>query len=173
MDPIGKAKSQMGGLEKLISGLPGIKGYREKEMRRDADKQVRVALAQRLVSRRTKLTALQNDLLNSGGILWVDDMERVVGRLQLFIDRIKTASYGYAPLFGLNRVKEDDLDRLIAFDQALFEQVGALDEAIAGLDKAVQANDGLKEALAAVGAAVNALNDTFGRRADVIQNAGE
>ena len=151
MDPIGKAKAQMGGLEKLISGLPGIKGYREKEMRRDADKQVRVALAQRLVSRRTKLTALQNDLLSSGGILWVDDLERIVGRLQLFIDRVKTASYGYAPLFGLNRVKEDDLDRLIAFDQSLFEQVGGLDEAITGLDQAVQANDGLKEALAAVG----------------------
>ncbi len=173
MDPIEKAKAQMGSVEKLISGLPGIKGYREKEMRRDADKQVRTALAQRLVSRRSKLTALQNDLLSSGGILWVDDMERVVGRLQLFIDRVKTASYGYAPLFGLNRVKEAELDQLTQFDQALFEQVGGLDEAIAGLDKAVQANEGIKEALAAVGAAVNGLNDTFARRADVIQNAGE
>ena len=119
MDPIEKAKAQMGGIEKAISGLPGIKGYREKEMRRDADKQLRDALARRLESRRRKLTALQSDLLVSGGLLWLDDVERVVGRLQLFIDRIKTASYGYAPLFALNKVKEADLDRLLQFDQSL------------------------------------------------------
>ena len=62
-------------------------------------------------------------------------MERVVGRLQLLIDRVKTASYGYAPLFALNRVKEDDLDRLIEFDQALVDEVGRLDEAIGGLER--------------------------------------
>lgn len=171
MDPIEKAKSEMGGIEHFVSTLPGIKGYRAKDMRRDADKQVRDALASRLASRRSKLTSLQNDLLTSGGLLWMDDMERVVGRLQLFIDRVKTASYGYAPLFSLNKIKEDDLDRLIQFDQALFDQVGALDEAIGGLEKAVQANDGIKEALAAVGDVVNGLNETFNRRSEVVQNA--
>ena len=173
MDPIEKAKAQMGGIEKVISGLPGIKGYREKEMRRDADKQVRDTLAKRLESRRSKLTSLQNDLLTSGGLLWMDDMERVVGRLQLLIDRVKTASYGYAPLFSNNKVKEGDLDRLIEFDQSLYDQLGALDEAIGGLEKAVQASDGIKEALAALGALVSGLNETFNRRADVIQNATE
>ena len=112
MDPVQNAKDEMGGLEKAIAGLPGIKGYREKELRREADKQVRDNLARHLESRRRKLTSLQSDLLGAGGLDWMDDMERVVGRLQLFIDRVKTASYGYAPLFGLNRVNEDDLDRL-------------------------------------------------------------
>ena len=52
MDPIEKAKGQMGGVESLISKLPGVKGYREKEMRRDADKQMRDALALQLSDRR-------------------------------------------------------------------------------------------------------------------------
>jgi hypothetical protein len=173
MDPVEKAKAEMGGLENAISGLPGIKGYREKEMRRDADKQLRDTLASRLSGRRSKLTSLQNDLLSSGGLLWMDDMERVVGRLQLFIDRVKTAAYGYAPLFALNRVKEDDLDRLTQFDQALFDQIGALDEAISGLQKAVQANEGIREALTAVGDVVNGFNETFNRRSEVIQNAAD
>ena len=173
MDPIEKAKAQMGGIEKVISGLPGIKGYREKEMRRDADKQLRDALARRLESRRRKLTALQSDLLSSGGLLWLDDVERVVGRLQLCIDRIKTASYGYAPLFALSKVKEDDLDRLLQFDQSLLDEVGKLDTAIGGLEQAVHANDGIKDALAAVGDLVSGLNETFNRRIEVIQNAAE
>lgn len=173
MDPIEQAKSEMGGLERAISKLPGIKGYREKELRRDADKQVRENLARRLESRRRKLTALQSDLLSSGGLLWMDDVERVVGRLQLLIDRIKTAAYGYAPLWALNRVKEDDLDRLLAFDQELFDEVARLDETIAGLETAVQANEGIKDALLEVGDLLNALNETFGRRTDIIQNASE
>lgn len=173
MDPIEKAKAQMGGIEKAISGLPGIKGYREKEMRRDADKQLRDALARRLESRRRKLTALQSDLLASGGLLWLDDVERVVGRLQLFIDRIKTASYGYAPLFALNKVKEADLDRLLQFDQSLLDEVGSLDAAIGSLEQTVKANDGIKDALAAVGDLVSGLNETFNRRIEIIQNAAE
>ncbi|MGQ9489827.1 MAG: hypothetical protein ACUVR4_04365 [Anaerolineae bacterium] len=173
MDPVEQAKSEMGSFERAVFGLPGIKGYREKELRRKADKQVRDTLARRLESRRRKLTGLQGDLLAAGGLLWMDDVERIVGRLQLLIDRIKTASYGYAPLWGLNKVKEDDLDRLIAFDQALIDEVAQLDEAIDALEDAVKANEGLKEALAAVGDLLAGLNETFTRRSDVIQNSAQ
>lgn len=172
MDPVQNAKDEMGGLEKAIAGLPGIKGYREKELRRDADKLVRENLARQLETRRRQLTSLQNDLLGANGLEWMDDMERVVGRLQLFIDRVKTASYGYAPLFGLNRVDEADLDRLAGFDQDLYKLVGPLDEAIGKLEQAVPNNDGIKDALRGVSDAVSALNETFNRRAEVIQSAG-
>ncbi|MCX6028465.1 MAG: hypothetical protein NT169_04065 [Chloroflexi bacterium] len=137
MDTVTKAKAAMGGLEKAISGLPGIKGYREKEMRRDADKQVRDQLARELAERRAKITALQSELLESGGLLWLDDVERAVGRLQLLIDRIKTAARGYAGFFDLQRVKEAELDRLANFDQALFDDLPKLDEGIAALAQAV------------------------------------
>ena len=70
-------------------------------------------------------------------------------------------------------MKEDDLDRLIEFDQALADEVGRLDEAIGGLEQAVQANEGIKEALKAIGDLLTGLNETFGRRADVIKNATE
>lgn len=170
IDPLANAQDERSGLEKFIDKLPGVKGYREKEMRRDADKQVRDALARRLDTRRAKLTELQRELLEGGGLQWMDDLERVVGRLQMFIDRVKTASYGYAPLFALDKVDETDLDRVAVFDQDLFEQIPPLDEAIGKLEQAVSANDGIKDALKAVGDLVTGLNDTFSRRADVIKN---
>jgi hypothetical protein len=170
VDPLSNAQDERSGLERFLDKLPGIKGYREKEMRRDADKQLRETLAKRLEVRRAKLTGLQNDLLESGGLLWMDDVERVVGRLQLFIDRVRTASYGYAPLFSLEKVDEVDLDRLAVFDQDLYEQIQPLDEAIGKLEEAVQANSGVKEALTAVGDLVNGLNETFNRRSEVIKN---
>ncbi|HEX9027961.1 MAG TPA: hypothetical protein VF823_02225, partial [Anaerolineales bacterium] len=121
MDPIEKAKGAMGGLERAVSGLPGIKGYREKDMRRDADKQVREKLAQRLSEQRNRLTELQNQLLSAGGLLWMDDVERLITRLTILVDRVRTASYGYAGFFDLQKVKEEELDRLAAFDKALFD----------------------------------------------------
>jgi hypothetical protein len=172
MDPVQNAKDEMGAIERAISGLPGIRGYREKELRREADKQVRDNLARHLDARKRKLSNLQHDLVSAGGLEWMDDIERVVGRLQLFIDRVKTASYGYAPLFGLNNVNEEDLDRLAAFDQDLYNQVMPLDEAIGKLEQAAANNEGIKDALREVDGIVSGLNETFNRRADVIQNAG-
>lgn len=171
MDTVDKARAAMGGLERFISGLPGIKGYREKELSREADKQVRDSLAHALEERRSKITALQGELLSAGGLLWLDDVERVVGRLQLLIDRIRTAAYGYAGFFDVQRVKEAELDRLAQFDQALFEELPKLDEAIAGLEQAVQANEGLKEAIKAVGDLLAGLNETFGRRVEAMRSA--
>jgi hypothetical protein len=164
-----KAKSEMGSIESFFSNLPGIQGYREKEMRRSADKQFRDSLARRLEVRRRKLTALQNDLLTSGGILYMDDMERVVGRLQLLIDRIKTASYGYGPFFDIERVKEDDLDRLAEFDRSIAAELPGLDEAIGGLETAVGTNQGVKEAVTAAGGVLSDLNEKFSQRQDVIR----
>ena len=140
MDPVEQAKSEMGSIEKFVAKLPGIKGYREKELRRDADKQVRgIGAPSGEPPPQADRAAKRSAIVRRAA---VDGRYRaVVGRLQLLIDRLKTASYGYAPLWGLNRVKEDDLDRLIAFDQALFDEVGQLDEAIGTLETAVGAND--------------------------------
>jgi len=159
----------MGGLESLLSKLPGIKGYREKDIRRDSDKQLRDTLARELTERRTKLTAIQNDLLSGGGLLWMDDAEKLVSRLQLLIDRIKTAAYGYAGFFDIQRVKEDELDKLAQFDEALFEDLPRLDTAIESFAKAVEANEGIKEALSAIGTILARLNETFGKRLEVIR----
>lgn len=171
MDPLEKGKSEMGWLERVVSSLPGIRGYRDKEMRRDADKQVREALAAELKLRRNRITGLQQDLLSSGGLLWMDDIERIVGRLQLLIDRVKTASYGYAGLFDLERVKEDDLDRLAEFDQALFADLPRLDQAIDELEKAVQANEGVQPAVKTVADMLAGLNERFAKRAEAMRAA--
>jgi hypothetical protein len=161
----------MGGLESLLSKLPGVKGYREKELRRDADKQMRDSLAAQLSDRRTRITSMQNDLLAAGGLLWMDDLEKLVGRLQLLIDRIKTAAYGYAGFFDLQRVKEDELYELARFDQGLFEELPRLDTAIESLGKAIASNEGIKEAATAVGNILARMNETFGHRLDAMREA--
>jgi hypothetical protein len=170
MDPIEKAKSEMGPLTKKLTGLPGIAAYREKEMRRDSDKLVRDRLVHELETRRTRINGLQQQVLSAGGLLLMDDMEQVTGRLQLLIDRIRTAAYGYAGFFDLQRVLEPQLEALIKYDQALFDTLPALDSSIDELEKAVQANDAIPAALQAVSAVLTDLGDKFGRRMEAITN---
>ena len=160
----------MGKLEGLISKLPGVKGYREKELRRDSDKQVRDTLARELSDRRTKITALQQELLSAGGLLWMDDLEKVVGRLQLLIDRVKTAAYGYAGFFDAQRIKEGELDKLAAFDEAIFEDLPRIDTAIAiaGPGHRRQRRASRRASLHSA-TSWHAMNETFGKRMEAVR----
>ncbi|MDH7487409.1 MAG: hypothetical protein QHJ81_14195 [Anaerolineae bacterium] len=169
MDLVEKGKEAMGGVEKFFAKLPGIKGYREKEMRREADRRLREGLARRLSAQRRRLSALQLDLLKAGGLEWMDDLDRVVGKLQLLIDRINRADYGYAPFFDLERIKEEALDRLAQFDQALAER---LPEVVTGVDNvatAVTAKEGIGDALGSLTDVLVELNELFGQRDEAIR----
>jgi hypothetical protein len=167
--PPAASQSERGGFWGTLTSLPGIKGYQQKEQRRAADKQLRDALSQRLEEERKRLTALQQELLTSGGLLWLDDVERAGSRIQLLADRVRTAAYGYAPFFDLQQIKEKELDRLADFDRALFDAMPGLDQAITAVADAVRDNLQLKESLRTVMELAAEMNDTFGRRAEALR----
>lgn len=134
------AKEKMGALERLILGLPGIKDYREKEMRRGADRRLRQTLADRLSGAKEELLRVQNALLSNGGLRHMSDVEREVVHLQTLTDRIRTASYGYSGLFDAVKVGDDELRALHKFDVALAGRVLGVQTAIESLQEAVKSD---------------------------------
>jgi hypothetical protein len=162
------AKSQMGAIERLLKGLPGISGYIDKELRRDADKRVREGLVQTLGQSKSELMDIQQRLLSGGGLLFMDDVDQAIVKLQTLIDRIKTASYGYAGLFDAVRIKEDQLDALNRFDVAMVGEVGQLNEAITALSNAVADNGNVGATAARVTKVVADLNRLYDKRKDAI-----
>jgi len=161
-------KANRGRIESFIGKIPGYKGYKEKEMRREADKLLRDALARRLEEQWRRLPDIQKQLLSSAQIQWLDDIEGATMKLQRFIDRLKIATYGYAGFFDAVRVKEDELDQLYNFDLALDEQVDEVRGAIDALASAATSKEGIGEAIARLNSAATAANETFSRRQDVI-----
>ena len=131
----------MGAIEALIKGLPGISGYVDKELRRDADKRVRVMIAARLDEQKQALFAIQRKLTKSGGLKYVGDVDGAIQKLQILADRIKTASYGYAGFFDPVRVKEEELDALHRFDVAMAARTVEVEDAVQAVGAAVD-NDG-------------------------------
>lgn len=126
-------KNDRGGFSKLLSKIPGFKGYMEKETRRDADKLIRNALATKLEQQLGRITMLQSDLIDGGGLDFVDDVEGASVKLRTFIDRVKTAPRGYAGLFDPVHVREEQLDQLYNFDAQLFGEVDRVASAIDGV----------------------------------------
>lgn len=127
------ARSQQNVIERLLKGLPGIRGYVDKELRRNADYRVRQQIAEELDRSKGALLDIQNKLLRSGGLTWLDDIDLAVTKVQTLSDRVKTASYGYAGLFDAVRIREDALNALHRFDTALMAEVAKIETSIASL----------------------------------------
>jgi hypothetical protein len=159
------------GIEKLVKVIPGYSGYKEKELRREADKLLRVQVAGKLDEQRKRLSELQVQLINQGQIQYVDDLDRAATKLQLLIDRINTASYGYAGLFDAVKVKEEQLDALYEFDSQMLDFVDEIAEEVDHVSSAITAKEGIGEAIVDLVATVEGANRTFGQREDAILQA--
>jgi len=172
MDLRETVEAALGGLEGLIKKVPGYKGYKEKELRREADKLLRMEVAGKLDDQRKRLSDLQVQLVSQAQIEFVDDMERAVMKLQLLIDRIKTASYGYAGLFDAVKIKEDQLDVLYEFDNKMLDFVDEIASGIDQITSAITAKEGRGVAIAELVVTLEQANQTFGHRHEAVLQAG-
>jgi hypothetical protein len=160
-----------GGFERLVSAIPGYHGYKEKEDRRAADKLLREHLAKQLNELRRQLADLQRDMLDGGGLLLIDDVDRAVTKVQKLADKIKTASYGYAGLFDAVKVKEGELDSLYMFDEDMLTYIEAIQTTVNALAAAIQENGDVKAAIKDVVSAAEEAEATWSRRESAITGA--
>lgn len=169
----GTVSDARGSLEKLVGAIPGYRGYKEKEMRREADKLLRMHLSRRFEEQRTKLSNIENQLASEGKLEDLGMLERTMLQLQLLIDRLKVAEYGYAGLFDALRVKEEQLDALYLYDNALTTSVEQLADKIDQLAIAAMSDEETKPVANDALLLLQELNTTLDRRKDVILRAGE
>ncbi len=123
-------------LEKAIRLVPGYKGYKRKEERRDNDHLFRM----HLVARMEKLIVVQNEAVRSlrgpDALKLVNQMDTLSKKLEKAIDEVRFADRGYRGWFDMHKVQESELDKLYAFDVALVEEVEQLEQAFERLSAA-------------------------------------
>lgn len=163
-----QAKASMGALERLFKGLPGVSGYVDKELRRDADKRLRDLIVGQLNEQKQQLIAIQKQLLSSGGLSGLAEIDRVIQKVQTLTDRIRTASYGYAGLFDAVKIQEAQLTALHQFDTGLVTEVAKISEGVTRLQTAVTNKEALPPVLQELTGVVTALDTLFNRRQDAI-----
>lgn len=155
-------------LQGLIDSIPGYRDYRALEDRQDADKRLRLHLASQYDAQRERLARLQQEMVSQGRLEGLDLLEGAMIKLQRFIDRLRTASYGYAGWFLGPVIQEADLAQLVAFDSALADGVAQVAGGIDGVASAVKTGQGLVAAVADLGATLDGLNTRFDGRQELL-----
>jgi hypothetical protein len=153
--------------KKLLSYVPGFKGYIERTNRRAADKMLRDQVALKYTELAGRGDSLMKDIADAGQIDFLDEIDSINIKLRTFADRIKNASYGYSGFFDAVKINEDELAKLYAFDAAFF----ALGEQISsGMDNIAAAigSDGLKATIRAVNELALQAGQTYDHRYETI-----
>jgi hypothetical protein len=150
--------------EKLELLIPGFRGYKEKEMRRESDKLLRNQIYQKLSDAESTAKDTYRALVNSGANDTWDDTDHLLARLDRVVERVNHSEYGYAGFFDAVKVRETDLDRMMNYDVQLLQMSDSVVNAINAFDSSVEnsnfqdAKMKVKDALKAVDAFENAYN---------------
>ena len=113
-------------LETMVKNIPGFKGYLEKENRRDSDRLQRTWLADRLERSKRNLEKHSRSLADSGQTKELPKYDRVRGRLDKLVGRIRGGMSGYSGVFDLVQIDERALDRVYEYDVMLMDRVERL-----------------------------------------------
>ncbi|MGD0174650.1 MAG: hypothetical protein ABSC61_09560 [Anaerolineales bacterium] len=154
-------------IEKIGAAIPGFKGYADRNSRRDADKLLRETVATRFEQQWSRISGLQRDLINQGSIEAVDDLEAAAIKLRTFIDRVRTASYGYAGFFDAIKVNETELVKIYQFDASLLDRAVQLSAAVDNVATSM-GSDGLPAAIRNVATLAQDAIDAFQGRNELI-----
>lgn len=166
---VDKAKANMGTIERLLKGLPIVRGYVDKELRREADYRLRQTIASTLEAEKQRMYDLQKKLLKGGGLLYMDDLDSAVTRVQKLADRVKTASYGFAGLLDAVKIQEEQLDALHRFDVGLAARTYEVQEAVDSLGSAVEAKSGIGDAIDSLTEKLAELNRLYDARHKAVE----
>ncbi|MBU7042007.1 MAG: hypothetical protein HXS47_00345 [Theionarchaea archaeon] len=112
-------------LEKLELVIPGFKGYKEKELRREQDKALRMRLLKSLDSLKYDIIGMEEEYPDN--LEKVKILEYLIAKVQKLEDKIEHADYGYAGFFDLIHIDEDTLDEIYQHDLKMFDLIEQLD----------------------------------------------
>jgi hypothetical protein len=137
-----KVNADMDPFKKIVSKIPGFKGYIERQSRRDSDKLLRDTIYQRFRELEGKISALQRDFIRHAELKYVDDLEASAIKLRTFADRVRMAPRGYSSLFEAVKINEAELKNLYEFDATLLDKADEVERAIDNIQSSV-GTDGL------------------------------
>jgi hypothetical protein len=167
-DILDRVVSQQDIFKKILSKLPGFKGYFERSDRRAADKLLREVIADRYQAQWTRLSGIERDLVKAGKIEILDEIETASIKLRTFIDKVKTAAYGYSGFFDAVKINEPELTQLYKYDLTMLTSVDLITSAIDNLEASID-SDGLPAAIRNLIQKAQDSLDAFSKRSELMK----
>jgi hypothetical protein len=116
------AKGLADHLEKWMAWIPAVGTYRDRERRRETDKRIREHIAEQLQNVRGHLRRVMLAFSRNGKADLLVDLDHLSAQIQQISDTIRYASYGYSGIFEVDKIREEEIQRLCSFDLSLKEE---------------------------------------------------
>lgn len=155
-------------IQTLLRKLPGYQGYEAQEFRREADRALRMHLAQQYRSEQQALIQLAQRMVAAGRLDLAEPLTRINQVLERFVARLETAPYGYAGWFDSITIDDTDLDQIYWFDAKLADSIPLLRERITYVETQLNAGEGVAEALASLRSFADDLHRQFDARQEFV-----
>ena len=120
-------------IERWLARIPGVRTYRDREHRRETDKRLREHLASQLQEARSGLSRTTLEMSQKGQFGPLAGLDRLSSRIQQMSDAIRYASYGYAGIFDVEKIREEELEHLYTFDLSLMDGLEGIQSKVAEL----------------------------------------
>jgi len=170
-DVYSEAKSQMRLSERIVAAIPGFRGYKEKELRRESDKLIRNHLYLKLSNAKANLKTISQKMADRRYFDVLTDMDRLLAKMDRVAEKVNHASYGYTGFYDVVKVKEGSLDRMIDFDNQLVDGVNGLAAAVDAFKTELASGEtkNMKDRIQSITDQLDGFEDTFDKRDEVIK----
>jgi hypothetical protein len=155
-----------GAIQRILGKIPGFSGYLNRESRRASDQLVRQSLADRLQRAKRGLDQYSRALADVAKIDQLPLVDRVRGRLDTLITRLRGAPAGYSGFFDLVQVDEDLLEEVYEHDLYLVDQVEQLAQ---DLEAMGTCQDDPSQLVPKLGEKLDGLDQQLARREDLLK----
>ena len=115
-------KGDMSLISRIAMYIPGYRGYRERNLRRDEDRAVRNELARAISGAKSDLAEAQRELASSNPDLMMD-VERIRTKADRYQTDVKKAFNGYSGFLDNVKITAEDLDRVVKWDGQLVDDI--------------------------------------------------
>jgi hypothetical protein len=158
----------------MMGYVPLYHGYKEKELRRESDRLVRMEAVNRLKAAKS---VMRSAFVNPAMVqkLEGEDAYRydaLNARLDRITQRVDRAVAGYAGVFDAIKVKEDKLDSVLQSDVSLIEKADGIKTDCEKLAKMQPGNDDWSKAMDDVLSKVEEYDSLIDSRTEVLRGLG-
>jgi len=163
-----EARAHRNALERLGDKIPGYRGFQDRELRRDVDRQLREHLAAELGRLKGVARDHARAYTDAGKLAALNGFDRLDRQLDGLSQAIRFSDYGAAGLFDPVKIGEPELQRLYEFDLSVVDDLAQVEGGITALP--APGGDDPAPALDRLQAGLRALDGKWRQREQVISN---
>lgn len=136
-------------LNNLAMHIPGFAGYKSSEDRRNADRQLRAVIGERLSKVKDRLDRVVETLSRSKNLDSLAIIDQSGRKLERLIDRMRFADYGYTAVFDRVQLGDPQLLQIYQFDATILSELPQFDTGAAAIESAGADSDKLRATISA------------------------